>query len=197
MAKKDSTKKEDEKPKVDFEIGAKGLLGGFFKGLGSLIDLADKLDKTGGIEKSGEFGVKGQKDLTGVYGFSIRSMAGPGGVARPVVRPFGDISKFKSEVHPSQKAPPKGPVVEETTEPLTDLFDEGDYLRIVAELPGVNESEITCEVQGDDVIQITTKGKRKYSKEILLESKIDPQSLEKSYVNGVLELKLKKSVREK
>lgn len=195
MAKKVSAKDKDQKPDIEVNLDGKGLLGGFFKGLGSLIDFADKLAKTGGIEKSGTFGIKGQKDMSGVYGFAVKTMAGPGGIARPVVRPFGDISKFKSEAHSHKESRHKGPQVEETTEPLTDLFDEGGYLRVVAELPGVSESEITCEIQGDDVIQIATTGKRKYSKEILLESKIDPQSLEKHYTNGILELKLKKSVQ--
>jgi len=47
MAKKTASKKvgeeNGEKPEVNIEFGGKGLLGGFFKGLGSLIDLADKL----------------------------------------------------------------------------------------------------------------------------------------------------------
>lgn len=187
--KKETT---EEKPDVEVELGGKGLLGGFFKGLSNLIDLADKLEKTGGIEKSGTFGVKGQKDMTGVYGFSIKTMAGPGGIARPVVRPFGDISKFKHEVRPHDK--PRGPVVEEAREPVVDVFDEGNFIRIVAELPGVSESELLCESQGDDIVQISTAGKVKYYREILLENKIDPQSLEKHYINGILELKLKKSV---
>src|SRR3990167_6894673 len=123
MAKKTASKKvgeeNGEKPEVNIEFGGKGLLGGFFKGLGSLIDLADKVGKEGGgIEKSGEFGIKGQKDMTGVYGFSIRTMAGPGGAARPVVRPFGDISKFKREggYAPVAKKP-KGPTAEEARGP--------------------------------------------------------------------------------
>lgn len=189
MPKKGFKKKEKEKPEVDLNFGGKGLVGGFFKGLSNLIDLADKVTQEGGeIKKSGEFGVKGQKDMSGVYGFSIRTMAGPGGAARPVVRPFGNISKVKKHVEP------KGPTVEEAIEPLVDVFDEKDFIRIVAELPGVAESEINYEVQGDDIVQITTKGKKKYSREIFLETKVDPKSLEKSYTNGILELKLKKSV---
>lgn len=185
------TEKEKNRPEIDVEVSAKGLLGGFFKGLGHLMDLADKVTQEGGkIEKTGEFGIKGQKDMNGVYGFTIRTMTGPGGIARPVVRPFGDISKFKQGTkHPAR---PKGPVVEEATEPLADVIDEGDFIQVVAELPGVDESEITCEIQGDDVIQISTSGKKKYSKEILLGSAVDPQSLERHYTNGVLELKLKK-----
>lgn len=176
-------------PKKGPEKRAEGLLGGFMKGLSSLIDLADKVTQEGGvIEKSGEFGVKGQKDVTGVYGFTIRTMAGPGGVARPVVRPFGDIAKIKVQ----KEARPKGPIVEEAREPFVDLFDEGDFIRLVAEMPGVAEANIVCEIQGDDVFQVSTTGKKKYSKELLLPAKVDPKSLVRNYTNGVLEVKLRK-----
>lgn len=197
MSKKETTKKKQdpEKPEIKLEFGGKGLLGGFFKGLSNLIDLADKVSKEGGqIEKSGQFGVKGNKDLTGVYGFTFRTMSGPGGVARPVVRPFGDISKVSKMAKEQRTERPKGPVVEEATEPIVDIFDEKDFIRIVAELPGVAESEITCEVEGNDVVAISTTGKKKYSKEILLSANVDPASLQKSYTNGVLEIKLQKSV---
>ena len=188
MQKKES-KKKGEKPEIDLDIGGKGLLGGFLKGLSSLIDLADKVSQEGGeIQKGGEFGVKGQKDVTGVYGFTIRTMTGPGGVARPVVRPFGDIAKIKVE----KEAKPKGPIVEEAREPFVDLFDEGNFIRLVAEMPGVAEANIVCEIQGDDVIQISTTGKKKYSKELLLPTKVDAGSLVRNHTNGVLEIKLRK-----
>ncbi|MBI2336720.1 MAG: Hsp20/alpha crystallin family protein [Deltaproteobacteria bacterium] len=195
MAKKNAHKKENQKPDAEIELGGKGLLGGFFKGLGSLIELADKLGKTGGIEKSGTFGVNGQKDVNGVYGFSIKTMTGPGGAARPVVQPFGDLSKFKPSAQSVKKQKPAGPTVEEAREPLTDIFDEGGFVRIVVELPGVSEPELVCEIQGDDIVQISTTGNKKYSKEILLTHKIDPASEEKRFTNGVLELKLKKKVK--
>lgn len=188
MAKEGSEKKEREKAEVEIDLGGQGLLGGFFKGLSHLIELADKVTQEGGtIERGGEFGIKGQKDVTGVYGFSIRTLAGPGGVVRPVVRPFGDIAKAKKTVRP------KGPIVEEAREPLVDVFDEGEFVRLVAELPGVPDAEIIAEVQGDDVVQLNTTGKKKYSKELLLPAKVDPKSLERSYANGILELKLRKA----
>lgn len=186
---KKGPEKRAGRPEIEIGAGAKGLLGGFMKGLSSLIDLADKVSQEGGeIRRGGEFGVKGQKDVTGVYGFTIRTMAGPGGIARPVVRPFGDISKLKVE----KAEKPKGPVVEEVREPFVDLFDEGDFIRMVAEMPGVAEANIVCEIQGDDVLQLSTTGKKKYSKELLLPAPVDPKSLERNYTNGVLEIKLHK-----
>lgn len=158
-----------------------GLLGGLFKGLGSLIDLADKVTKEGGVlEKSGEFNVPGEKEMKGVYGFTIRTMTGPGGTSRPVIQPFGNIKKT-----------PKGPVVEETREPIVDLFEEGDTIQIVAELPGVTEQEIHYEVHGD-VVALSTTGKRKYNKEILLKNPVEENGASLNYRNGMMELKLRK-----
>ena len=181
-------KSEAKKSNVKFDTQGEGWFSSFFKGLSSLVDLADKVSKEGGIiEKRGEFGIK--KDMNGVYGFSVRTMTGPGGVSQPIVRSFGDmtkITKVKKNPHP------KHPIVEEAREPLIDVFDEGNFIRVVAELPGVSDSEIVCEVQGNDVVQISTTGKKKYSKEILLNTHIEPKSLAKNYANGVLEIKLEK-----
>lgn len=176
-------KDKQAKEEAPFEFGAGGFLGGLFKGLGQLIDLADKVSQEGGvIQRQGEFGVPGQKEMKGVYGFTIRTMVGPGGERRPVVQPFGNIKKT-----------PKGPVVEETREPIIDVFEEGDIVQIVAELPGVTEQEIHYEVH-EDVVTMYTSGKRKYNKEILLKHPVVGGSGQASYKNGMFELKLKKKL---
>lgn len=173
--------KEEKKKKATFEAEAGGFLGGLLKGLENLIDLADKVSQEGGTtQKQGEFSVPGQKEMKGVYGFTIRTMVGPGGERRPVVQPFGNIKKT-----------PKGPVVEETREPIIDVFEGEDVVQIVAELPGVTEEEIHYEVHGDVVI-LSTRGKRKYTKEILLKYPVEEGSGQASYRNGMFELKLKK-----
>jgi HSP20 family protein len=64
---------------------------------------------------------------------------------------------------------------------------------IVAELPGVNEKEIKTNLKGDILIlEAGEEGKRKYYKEILLPAKVDFESKEESFKNGILEIKLKK-----
>lgn len=182
MKKRADSKKD---PPV-LEFGSEGLFGGFVNGLSKLIDLADKVTQEGGlIERSGQFGIRGRKDWNGVYGFSIRTMTGPGGVSRPTIRPFGDLAKMKKQA--------KGPAVEEAREPVVDLFDEGEYLRLVAELPGATEAEIMTEVPSDDVLQLSTTGRKKYSREILLPAKIDAIRVTRSYANGILELRLPKA----
>ncbi len=80
--------------------------------------------------------------------------------------------------------------MEEEREPVVDIFDEEDHILIVTELPGVSENDIISEVKGD-ILKITAKsGDRKYSKEILLSSKVREDKIESSYKNGILEIKL-------
>lgn len=174
-------KKKDEEPfELDFGVG-KINLGGLLKGFGKLVDFADELEKAGGeMKKEGEFKVKGMKDLKGVYGFSIRTGIGKDGTERPIVEPFGNIKKT-----------PKGAVVEDTREPIVDVFDENGKLQVVAEMPGVREEEIEYTINGD-VLVLNSTGEKKYNKEILLPYPVSENGIEKNYKNGIFEIKLMK-----
>jgi HSP20 family protein len=176
MAKEEKKKGEPEGEPVELDFG----LGGLFKGLGNLIELAGKLAEEGEeLKKQKEFVFKtpSGKEGRGVFGFSVRTLAG----GEPVVSTFGNI-----------KRTPKGPVVEEVREPLVDVFDEKGCIRLIAELPGVNQEEISVEVRGD-ILNLKAEGKeRKYAKEILLPAKVKAESLQKSFHNGVLEIMLQK-----
>jgi HSP20 family protein len=168
------TKKEEkDEIEIDFGVG-KISFGGLFKGLGNLIDLASKMSEEG-VEKRGE--IKGlPKGVKGVYGFSIRTLAG-----KPVIESFGNIRETA-----------KGPVVEEVREPIVDVFDEEDHILVIAELPGVSEDKIKVEVVGD-ILSLTASDKdKKYAKEILLPGKVKPDSVKTFYKNGILEITLKK-----
>jgi len=166
-------KEEKDKVEIDFGIG-KISFGGLFKGLGNLIDLASKLGEEG-IEKKGE--IKGLPEgARGVYGFSIKTLAG-----KPVIESFGNIRETA-----------KGPVVEEVREPMVDIFDEQDHIRVIAELPGVSEKEIKIEVAGD-ILSLAASGRgMKYAKEILLPGKVKADSVRTAYNNGILEITLEK-----
>ncbi len=180
-------KKEKEKDGADFDIGSLGdlggTIGGIFKGLGGLIDLASKLKEAGGeMNKAGEFDLGEKfKNLKGAYGFNIRTATGKDGTEKPIVEPIGR----------KVRETPEGPVVEEELEPIVDVFDEVDKIQVVAELPGVTEDKISYEIEGD-ILTLHAEGKKKYSKEILLSSAVDKDGVTTSYKNGVYELKMKK-----
>ena len=154
--------------------------GELFKGLGSFLEVVSNLvEKAEEIqERRGEFTVgktPSGEPIKGIYGFSIRTAAG----GMPKVESFGNIRETE-----------KGPVVDETREPLVDIFDEGDSVLVVVELPGVAEGEIEMSVE-DDILALKTTGRRRYAKEILLPAAVDPATLAKTYTNGVLEVKAK------
>lgn len=155
-------------------------LGDLFKGIGDLIELLKEMEAEGKTEttRTGELRGKGRlKDLKGVYGFSVK--VGLGG--EPTVETFGNIKKGE-----------EGAVVEEIREPLVDIFDEHETIRVIAELPGVDAGDITVEMK-DDILTISAEGKdRKYSKEILLPAKGKRESLKTSYRNGILEVTIAK-----
>ena len=173
-------KKRDEGKNggVAFDLG----LGGLFKGLGTLIDSATKLaekgeelSKSGEIDFSGLDKIKGLKDLKGVYGVRVRTMAD----GKPSVQPFGNI-----------KRTPKGPVVEEVREPIVDIFEESDEIQVVAEMPGIDEKDITIEIKGD-ILNINAEGEnRKYQKEVLLSREAKTDDMTWAYKNGILEVKI-------
>ncbi len=178
MARKDEKQK---KPEAQASVGFG--LGGIFEGIQKLVEAAGKLKDSEGISQSGEFSVPGLGEKgKGIFGFSIRTMAG-GESQGVTVRPFGNIHKTK-----------EGMTVEEDREPVVDVLEEGNQICVIAELPGVSESDITYEVAGD-VLTISTKGDRCYHAEVLLPNAAETEGIESSYNNGVLELKLRKKMR--
>ena len=174
-------KKTEEKTGLDIDLGAGKLgLGGVFKGISNLIDLAAKLQQEGKSEfsRTGEIKGLGPKGAKAVYGFSIKlgELAGES----PQVETFGNIKKDEKGT----------PVVEEVREPLVDLFDEEDKIIIIAEIPGVEEEKIKIEVK-DDILELKAEDSdKKYHKEILLPSKVKKESVRSTYKNGVLEITL-------
>lgn len=179
MGKADTKKKKEETS--NFGLGGFTFTK-FFEGLEKLVDLADKFKKVGGYSQSKEFtiptGQKG-KEIKGVYGFTVRTLAS----GEPRIEPFGNIKKTS-----------KGPVVEETREPIVDVFDEKDHIRIVAEVPGVEESHVQFDVEGDILKLSADHGERKYSKEVLLPCFVDEKPESQSFKNGIFELNFRKSV---
>lgn len=169
-------RKRERRPEVSIDLG----LGGIFKGMGDFFELVSEMVEQGESEvsRTGEFAVKGLGDRAkGVYGFTIRT--GLGGT--PTVERFGNIRSTE-----------EGPVVDEVREPLVDVFDEGEGILVVAELPGVAEGEITIDVK-DDVLSLETTGERKYAKEVLLPHRVDAAIMSKAHKNGVLEVRLSKA----
>ncbi|NHV06890.1 MAG: Hsp20/alpha crystallin family protein [Thaumarchaeota archaeon] len=113
-----------------------------------------------------------------VYGYSVT--IGPDG--EPVVREFGN---FRPEGR-------KGIEVKKLREPLVDVIEEEDKIRVVAEIPGVEKSDINLYATENKLTIKVDTPQRKYYREVDLPAKVDPKQSKSTYKNGVLEVDLKK-----
>ena len=155
-------------------------VGGLLKTLGSFLEVVSDMIERGEeeIRREGAIGFPGEKGFRAVYGFSVKLGAG----GQPSIESFGNVPKMT----------PRGPVIEEMREPLADVFDEGQALHVVVELPGIKEPDIAIEVKEDILLIAAGTGVRKYSKEILLPTRVKTEEMQRSFRNGILELHLKK-----
>lgn len=171
----ENDKNKDKKDESAFELFG---LGGLFKGIEKLVDLAGKLEENGAMSKEGELNLDHiKKGMKGVYGFTINTAGG----GSPKVETFGNIKKT-----------PEGPKVDEEREPITDLFDEKDEIVVIAEMPGIEESDLKIDLK-EDILEISAKStNRTYRKEILLPVKVLQSNLSHKFTNGILEIKIKK-----
>ena len=72
-----------------------------------------------------------------------------------------------------------------------DVFDEGDHLLIVAELPGAAEQGIAVEVQESGLVLTAGAPGRQYYKQVALPCAVQGEPVT-SYANGVLQVTLAK-----
>ncbi|MFQ6085688.1 MAG: archaeal heat shock protein Hsp20 [Candidatus Bathyarchaeia archaeon] len=108
-----------------------------------------------------------------VYGYSIT--VGPDG--EPVIREFGNV-----------KPGIRGPTLKEEREPLVDVIEETDKVRLVAELPGVNKEDIDVKATEREVTIKVDTPTRKYSRKVKLPCEVKSEATKARYTNGVLEL---------
>lgn len=168
-------KRKDKKDEAAFELFG---LGGLFKGIEKLVELAGTLEEKGGISKEGEINLDQlKKGMKGVYGFTINTAVG----GSPKVETFGNIKKT-----------PEGPKVNEEREPITDIFDEKDEIVVIAEMPGIEDKDIKIDLK-EDILEISAVStSRTYRKEILLPVKVLKSNLSHKFTNGILEIRIKK-----
>jgi HSP20 family protein len=112
-----------------------------------------------------------------LYGYMMTT--GPDG--KPVVNEYGNV---KPNMLPTQ----------EKREPLIDtLVDEKEKtLKVIAEMPGVEKSDVNVVVGVDKVLHIDAeRGEKKYHVKVPIKHKVDAESPKATYKNGILELVFK------
>lgn len=120
-----------------------------------------------------------------VYGYSVK--IGPDG--KPVIREFGNIKPGPGR----EGEPPLN--LQDRREPLIDLIEEDEKIKVVAELPGVEKEDIKLYVSRDTLTIDVDTPERRYRKELNLPFEIEESSATSTYLNGVLETTLTKKKR--
>ncbi len=122
---------------------------------------------------------RGMEDLEHkplVFGISMKS--GPDGIPR--VSEFGNVKDyFVNRDH------------EREWTPLTDVQETEDDVLVTVDMPGVEKKDIDLKVVDRELI-IDVDSARKYHTQVRLPTDVEIDDADATYVNGVLEVKLKK-----
>jgi len=126
-----------------------------------------------------------------VYGYSF-SMGLDG---KPIVREFGNV---KPSLSGGSFGKPKPKLaIKEDREPLVDTMVSDEAVKVIAELPGVEKSDIALECDGRTLTLRVDTEKHRYQKRLELPVEVDPDTSKANYKNGVLELVLNRKSRGK
>ena len=116
-----------------------------------------------------------------VYGYSVK--IGPDG--KPIIREFGNMKPGLDEDESTIG-------LQDRREPLVDVIDDEDNVKVLAELPGVEKDDIKLYATPRGLTISVDNVDRRYYKELSFDSEIDRDTAKSSYRNGVLEINFKK-----
>ena len=118
---------------------------------------------------------KGKDSGSGPYYYGYTMTVGPDG--KPVVKEYGNV---KPGLLPNS----------DTREPIVDtIVDEKEnVVKLIAEMPGVEKSDVKIVVDNKVVDVSAEHGEKKYHAKVPLKHKVDENSAKASYKNGILQL---------
>jgi HSP20 family protein len=112
------------------------------------------------------------------YGFTMTQ--GPDG--RPLIREFGQ-NPFQEQEQLKIALP-----LEEDLLTQVDIDTNHNKVRIIAEIPGISKEDIKINATENKVLIKARKNSQIITKELPLEVKINPETANANYNNGVLDL---------
>ena len=107
-----------------------------------------------------------------VHGYNMKI----GSDGKSDIQEFGNLKKVADSAE-----------VKEEQEPLVDVVNNADEIRVVVELPGVEKTDIKLYGTDDSLTISVNTPQYKYYKEIELPAKIHTKKARSTYKNGVLE----------
>lgn len=120
-----------------------------------------------------------------VYGYSVKI----GEDGKPIIRKFGNVDVFSHSIIDSSHDK------QQEREPLIDIINGKEEIKIVAELPGVAKENIKL-YANENTLTIESSSsvaeERQYYKKIEFPEFVEPSSGKSHYKNGILEIIFKK-----
>lgn len=126
--------------------------------------------------------ILGELENTGTAGplyYGYTMTVGPDG--RPVIQEYGNV---RPNTLPHQKG--RTPLVD------TIVDEKSNVIKLVAEMPGVEKSDVKVVVEGKSVDISAEHGEKKYHVKVPLRDNVNKDSARASYKNGVLEVSFKR-----
>lgn len=161
-------------------------------GLETLIDrLGSWVEEDREIRRTVEFG---EGDSQAIFSVHMRSGIGDGprsAARRSAETPRSEAATTASRPAAASRAPTPVDVRRSRT-PTTEIFDEGDHLRVIAEMPGVVSEDIRVEAVGDVLSLQAESSSHRYDTEVLLSADVCPDPTSIEVRNGVAEIVLTK-----
>ena len=127
----------------------------------------------------------------------LKSLTQVASQEKPKILPIEKARKTRGMGHQKYRLP-RGFAKRKWKEPkpLIDIFQEKHWITIVAEIAGFNKETFKIHVK-DQKLTLSAKAKdRRYYKTLNLPKVVIPSTVHTTYKNGVLEIKLKKALRE-
>ena len=122
--------------------------------------------------------VKNTSSVSGPYYYGYTMTTGPDG--KPIVNEYGNV---KPGLFPTS----------DTRDPIVDTVvnDKEKTVKLIAEMPGVEKSNINVVIEKNIVKIDAEQDKKKYHSQVPLQIKVDENSVKAYYKNGILEVTLK------
>ena len=165
----------------DFEVFNSKLM----KRFNSELDEIFKEIKNGKIK--GEWEAK-EINEPGVKGYAIRGVFG----SNKTLEPFEPLKPSRRRPLPERPFDFSEKALKEMREPLTDIFDENDVIKIYMELPGEEKEDIQLNFK-EGYTEI--KARSFYKKVKLPNADVDLGKMTSEYKNGVLKVSVPKKTK--
>ncbi|HWQ42966.1 MAG TPA: hypothetical protein VN456_13140 [Desulfosporosinus sp.] len=138
-------------------------LGDLLRGLGGLLDTVQKGDEQSStIHKREQLGSNNSAKLKVACSYNVK---------------IGELKDaFKNK---------------RTLEPITNVFDEEDYIRVISELPDIEENQIQIQT-GGSCLEFSAFGVQNYRATISLPCSVDEKTIIYQYKEGILEITIRK-----